>query len=331
VLKGPTMQTMKATTGKEIPYSSLLRRSRDDGLAVSDFLAFMWTSFGPDAVNIRSFVEKSSQPELPWCQLDNMPSYQWDHSQVHYRESRVSRQYHFRTHGPHELLGVRTRDDNDFELRWRNILKLEKVPWIEGHKFQGQALLPASAYCVMAFDAAQVVLGDRSASLIELQHLHFLSGITLEHGTQGIELLFSLSILPPPRERQPHSTIEATFTLTSTAVTSDGTASMRKNFEGRLRIVLGDPSRDALPPRQISRVETLAVDPEAFYRMMSGIGLDYSGPFKAIEAMDRRYNFSSATLKRFHGEDTTTLGTSPARLDVCLQPAYATFASPGDK
>src|SRR3569833_1651573 len=94
-----------------------------------------------------------------------MPSYPWVLSQIHHRESRVSRQYHYRTHPPHELLGVRTRDDTEFELRWRNVLQLATIPWLEHHKFQGQVLLPASAYCVMALDAARVLLDGRLVSL----------------------------------------------------------------------------------------------------------------------------------------------------------------------
>src|SRR3569833_3056040 len=106
-----------------------------------------------------------------------MPSYPWYYFLIHHRESRVSRQYHYRTHPPHELLGVRTRDDTEFELRWRKVLHLATIPWHAHHKLQGQVLLPAAAFCVLGLDAARVLLDGRSASLIELLDLEFDCGI----------------------------------------------------------------------------------------------------------------------------------------------------------
>ena len=47
-------------------------------------------------------------------------------------------------------------------------LQLGRLPWARHHRYQGQVLLPASAYCVMALDAARVLLGGREASVIEI-------------------------------------------------------------------------------------------------------------------------------------------------------------------
>src|SRR5262249_35407035 len=140
-LKGPATQTMKAVGGgSAIPYVGVLDRSRDDTHAFADFLGFMWERYGPHSVDLASYVAASARPSLrPTLPgPDDAPTYAWDHSQAHLRQSRVSRQYHFRTHAPHELLGVRTRDDADaVELRWRNVLHLDRLPWLSGHRFQG--------------------------------------------------------------------------------------------------------------------------------------------------------------------------------------------------
>lgn len=328
-LKGPVVQTMKAFNGSAIPYVGLLDRNKDDRLAFAEFIGSMWTQFGPSAVQLRPFVEKSSRPDLIYQFLDEPPTYPWDHSQTYYRESRIAKQYHFRTDAPHELLGVRTRDDTEYEMRWRNILKLDKLPWIAGHDFQGQALLPASGYCVMARDAGKAVLAGRSASLIELEDLEFPSGITLEPDSQGVETLFSLSVLPSTRENRLHSTIDATFTLTSAP--ADGTSTMKKNFSGKLRIVLEEPSAYTLPPRAKWHAEALEVSTDGFYKMMADTGLKYGGPFKGLQTMERRLDFASTTLKKRHSDDTTTLALSPATLDTCLQTCFATYSSPGDK
>lgn len=329
-LKSPATEIMKANLPSVLPYMGVLNRNREDRLTFADFLGNMWTYFGPSSINIDSYVEGSPRPDLKECRLLDLPSYPWDHSQIHWRESRLSEQFHFRKHPPHELLGVRTKDDNQFQLRWRNILTLEQLPWIEGHKFQGQALLPASAYCVMAVDAAKAFLNGRVASIIELQNLEFLSGITLVPDSLGVEILFTLSVLP--YNAAASSSIEAEFTLTSVPVSSFGFNPMKKNFQGKLRIILDGMPPQALPNRTLgSQAETLPVNTDAFYHMMEGIGLQYTGPFKALKSIDRRLNYASASLSERHLLDTTSLSISPATFDSCLQATFVTFSSPGDK
>lgn len=322
-LKGPVLQTMKANKGETIAYSGLLDRTKDDREAFADFLGWMWTEFGSASSQVQKFVLDSLQPELIHTRLSDAPLYPWDRSQMFYRESRISRQYHFKTDKPHELLGVRTRDDNKHQLRWRNILKLDKVPWVKHHSFQGQALLPASAYLVMALDAARTALAGRRASVVELRNLKFMSGIILEPNTPGVEVLFNLTI-----ESDAEGMVEASFTLTSSM--ADGSTDMKKNFSGKLTITVGQPSVDALPARPKDRAETLHDNPIAFYDMMSRTGLVYTSPFKALQTLERRYNFSSGTLKKYHDEDTTSLSISPATLDSCLQTAFVTISSSGD-
>ncbi|KAK6222232.1 beta-ketoacyl synthase [Colletotrichum tabaci] len=332
-LKGPVQQTVKAVTGGVLSYAGVLDRKKDDRHAFAEFLGFTWNYFGTDAIDWKPLVSNSSQPNLLGSRME-LPSYPWDHSQMHFRESRVAHQYQFRQQGPHELLGVRTRDDTEFELRWRNILKLETVPWIQHHKFQGQALLPASAYCVLALDAARAFLNGRPAAVVELTDLEFMSGISLESNTYGVETLVSLSIQPSSSStkgggRLAGKVIDGAFTITSCY--ADGVTPMQKNFTGNLRIYLGEPSEDALPARDPATAETLPADTDSFYQMMSEIGLDYTGPFRALEDIDRRYNYCSATLQRFHEADTTGLGVSPATLDSCFHSVFAAVASPGDK
>lgn len=332
-LQTPAMETIKGTIGTDMPYYGLLQRGKGAEIAFAEFLGFMCINLGTSAVDIRSFVQQSSQPELVHSRLVDAPTYAWDHTQTYWRESRLSAQYHFREQPPHELLGVRTRDDNQFQMRWRNVLKVEQLPWVEGHKFQGQALLPASAYCVMALDAAKAALNGRNASVVELQDLKFLSGITMEPGSLGVEILVTLSILPPQQSRSDHADIiEADFTLTSVPVASSKHGPMKKNFEGKVLIITEDPSPDALPPRFNGPLaETLPVNVAAFYQMMEGIGLSYSGPFQALKSIDRRFNYARGTLSKASPLDATSLDVSPAFLDSCFQATFATFSSPGDK
>ncbi|KAI1654143.1 ketoacyl-synt-domain-containing protein [Daldinia decipiens] len=328
VLKGPFTQTAKSL-GYDILYFSPLERHKDDSLAFAYFLGGLWSHYGTQGADLRKYIDNSPEYGVLSTRLTDLPTYSWDHSQIYHRESRISRQFHYRSAPPHELLGARTRDDNEHELRWRNILRLEKLPWVEHHSFQGHALLPASAYCIMALDAARTIIKDRPASLVELDDLQILSGINIERDSAGVEVMFTLSILPQSKDGNANSTVEANFSLVSCP--ADGTTTMRLNMVGHLKIYLGEPTLCALPPRRASESEAFNATPESFYKMMAQTGLTYTGPFKALESIQRRYNYCSATLKRHHAEDTTTLSISPATLDSCFQSAFLTYAFPGDR
>lgn len=341
-LKSPLKDIFRGIDHTDLFYTGLLDRTREDRMALAEFLGVMWASLGPSSIDIERYIRDSPNSEILNHRFgtNQLPTYPWDHSKVHWRESRLSEQYHFRQQPPHELLGVRTRDDSSYEMRWRNVLTLDNIPWASGHKFQGQALLPASAYCVMAFDAAKVLLADHSkaSAVIELSDLKFVSGITIENDSLGIETLFTLKITSSgnhnnisAREGQ---LITAGFTLTSAPVKSHSSGRfpvMMRNFEGHLSIViLAAPS---LPPSVglERRAETLPVKIDAFYKMMDGIGLSYTGPFRALKSLNRRLNYAAATLDMIHPSDTTTLSISPATLDSCFQANFTTYSSPGDK
>ncbi|KAL7624690.1 hypothetical protein AAE478_006260 [Parahypoxylon ruwenzoriense] len=333
-LKGPLKQTAEEI-GLGVPYTHILARGKDDTLAISDFLGYIWSRYdtGTDNMNFRKYIEQSHCHSVLKFRLHDLPTYPWDHSQIHYRESRISRQYHFKEEAPHELLGVRTRDDNVHELRWRNLLKGERLPWAAGHAFQGQALLPASAYCIMALDAARFYLNVREAemgvSVVELEDIQIMSGINIDRESAGVEVLFTFSVVPPRGELDEDSIIEANFSLTSAP--ADGTTDMRLNMVGHMKIHLGDPNTNALPRRNPAESEAFEGNPESFYHMMEETGLMYTGPFRALTSFRRRFNYCNATLNRVHETDTTKLWISPATLDVCFQSAFLTYSSPGDK
>ncbi|KAK7949190.1 Reducing polyketide synthase BOA6 [Apiospora aurea] len=296
-LKGPTTQTAKSLNGGALMYSGVLDRTKDDQAALSD----LWVFYGA-----------ISDPE----------------QSTHWRESRLSRQYHFKTGSPHELLGVRTRDDSDFALRWRNVLTIGQVPWLRHHRFQGQPLVPASAYCAMALDAGRQFLKGRPASVIEIVDMRILAGVVVEPDSVGVEVLFSLTPRGEPKSWKESATIEADVMLVSCS--ADGTSAMTKNMSGALRIRLGEPCADSLPLAQRSVSETLPASSKAFYSMMDDSGLAYTGPFRALESIERRLDYSAASVQRLHQEDTTSLTISPATLDTCLQSAFLTYSAPGD-
>lgn len=342
-LKRPVKDIFAAEKQKSPLYTGVLSRYKEDRLAVSDFLGFMWAHFSPSSVDIRRYILDSPSKDIVSRRFpaDELPTYSWDHSQIHWRESRISSQYHSRKDCPHELLGVRSTDDNSYNMRWRNVLRTEEIPWLTGHQFQGQALLPASAYCIMALEAASIMLEPhtKASMLIELNDLEFLSGITIDPSCLGVETLFSLKlpdVLSYSTTGNEKSVVTAEFNLTSVPLKSYGTtgAEMTKNFQGKMRVVFladGHLHTPTPKPEKRERAETLPVNIDAFYEMMDGIGLTYTGPFRGLKSLERRLDYALGTLDTRNMSDTTSLSISPALLDSCFQATFATFSSPGDK
>ena len=63
--------------------------------------------------------------------LTDIPSYQWNHSNAFWSESRLSRNVRFRKFPRHELLGSRYLDDIAARPCWRNQLMLKEVTWLQ--------------------------------------------------------------------------------------------------------------------------------------------------------------------------------------------------------
>ena len=143
-LKGPATQTL-GESDIEIPYAGMLKRGASDLAAFSDCLGAVWTNLGSSAVDfeaLQALLPNNNSPKL----LKNLPTYAWDHEKPYWYESRKSKAYRNRSQPPHELLGTRYDDGSENELRWRNFLSVQELPWLEGHQIQGQAVYPAAGY-----------------------------------------------------------------------------------------------------------------------------------------------------------------------------------------
>lgn len=66
--------------------------------------------------------------------LTTLPHYPFNREQFYWTESRLSKNFRFRSHGRHQLLGARVNDWNQLDARRRNIIRSSENPWIADHK-----------------------------------------------------------------------------------------------------------------------------------------------------------------------------------------------------
>ena len=86
-------------------------------------------------LNLRNINDPYNQSQ--GCQvLTQLPAYPFNHSKGYWLESRISKNFRFREHPHHELLGTRSSDWNPIEAKWNNRLILSEKPWIKDHKVE---------------------------------------------------------------------------------------------------------------------------------------------------------------------------------------------------
>lgn len=82
--------------------------------------------------------------------LTTLPEYPYDHSQVHWSESRIAKNSRLYPYPYSEFLGCPVADWNPLEPRWRNILRKSSISWLEDHqvilifKFEPIQFIPSS-------------------------------------------------------------------------------------------------------------------------------------------------------------------------------------------
>ncbi|KAJ5272650.1 Nonribosomal peptide synthetase [Penicillium angulare] len=329
-LKGPTTQTIKALTDATIPYHGSLNRGERDDIAFSSLVGFLWERFASRGVQLGQFTESLTDRAPALCK--NLPGYQWDHRQRYWKESRLSKNFRQRSRRVHQLLGTACLDNVDgYDLRWRNILHLDEMPWTRGHKFQDQILFPAAGHVALALEASKSLSAGKNVHLIELENISIGKAITLEESGPGVEILFCLK-----RIQSTNTKIVTDFACYSCP--DNGGRAMNQCSSGRMTLFLSDEQigthvlPNLLPPRPEAIPGLVPVDTEDFYDSMNHIGLDYTEMFRKMENICRSRNYAtSTTTKPMMDQDyTEELIVHPALLDICFQTVIAAFCYPGD-
>ncbi|KAF2686198.1 hybrid PKS-NRPS [Lentithecium fluviatile CBS 122367] len=319
-LKGPAVQTFKSVLGSTLPYAGFMRRETDEFEAFSGGVGYLWSYLGPSHVDFdgyrKAFVESdASAPKM----ISDLPSYSWSHEKIMWKESRISRNYRLRDQTPHELLGRRVPDDADYEMRWRNILRLNELPWLEGHRFQDQCLFPGAGYIAMALEASKVVAGDNPVRLIEIQDMFVRRALTIDED-DGVETIFTVK-----RAEMENGSIRAEFACY--VCTDEATGSLERTCDGFLALHLGHSITEELPSKGPIRSNLSPVDTERFYGALYNLGLDYQGLFRGNSTTKRKLEYATVTTK---WEDTS-IGQHyllhPSIIDVSFHSVFAALAS----
>ena len=319
-LMKPVMETFQSTLGHDIPYVAPLKRGTNDVEALSSAIGFIWKSFSP------SMIDFDAYREIFWLlppgtRLYDLPTYSWDHRNLHWKESRLSKTFRTSAEPMHELLGRQCTGDSKYDMHWQNIIRLDEMPWLRGHLYQGQAIFPAAAYVSMALEAAKSIMAEKPVKAVELHDLVIHRAITIDEEDDGVELIFRLEVSDSV------SMLEASFACLSGRQHAD--ASLDKVCDGQIKLVCGDSALSVLPPRQLSSTTMTTVDVDHFYDGFLNMGLEYSGAFRSLRSIRRGAQIATSTASWGQGVELDRMHmVHPVFIDVGFQSVLATVGSP---
>ncbi|KXJ94940.1 polyketide synthetase [Microdochium bolleyi] len=347
-LKRPALDTIKAVAASlptsssasgPPPYTGLLSRGHDDVFVFSQGLGSFFAAYEDILLGINRADTTRKAPTL------DLPSYPWDHEREYWHESRASRGFRTRETPTHVLLGNLLADGlQEKQLQWRNLLSVREVPWLDGHKLQGQTVFPAAGYCSMALEAGQVLLrlghGDRTARTMELTDVTIHNALVFQDDDTAVETMFIISdICTTPTGTKEgdglDGVIEASWILHSSNNTINESAlltppPMAIKASGKLRIVLGEPSESIMPARGPAEPLMNDVDHDRFYTSLADVGYGYTGRFKTLDNLSRKAGYASGTISHDADSCRDGLVVHPSSLDTAIQAVILAFSYPYD-
>ncbi|TLD33707.1 hypothetical protein PspLS_00245 [Pyricularia sp. CBS 133598] len=370
-----------------IAYQGTLARGCNDQDSFATFMGFLWQhGFDVDfdapcaSIKTKTTLVGDAATQAGHVALTGLPSMPWMHTRTYWTES--GRLAQLIRRGPADDLighcierGVVYDDGTSSrgytrlgEWRWRQIIRISELPWLEGHKVQGQVVFPAAGYCVMAMQAAEQLVKSLSAGgttrqgtttlitddgaleldLVELEDVDIGRAIMFsEKNRDGIDVTIRLHDItinknsrqitnPAPGIMDSCSTLKAYFSIQAQLPTVGEPGRPNEPFLACSGRIVGTvrssllPISNSMPEYVHDPVYMQAVSPSTLYKSYAEAGLDYSAPFR-LDSLERTFGRARSTLTRAKSNESATTSCFPvAALDDSFQTALSAFSAPGD-
>jgi acyl transferase domain-containing protein len=132
-LRSPVRQILGADSKlRSINYYSLLSKDKSATMSALSLAGNLFSR--GQSVALENVNSSTGSAQADAKMLIGLPAYPWNHSEKYWFESRLSKDYRFRKHPRHDLLGAPVADWNPSEPRWRHFLRTAENPWIKDHK-----------------------------------------------------------------------------------------------------------------------------------------------------------------------------------------------------
>ncbi|KAL8747856.1 MAG: hypothetical protein Q9190_000304 [Brigantiaea leucoxantha] len=236
--------------------------------------------------------------------LTDLPLYPWHYEEPLWVESRLSKEWRLRKHAHNDILGSRVIESTENEATWRNVLRLDEVPWIKEHEVAGDILFPGVGYVCMAGEAIRQLTGSDSFTA---RRVHIKSALVLHQG-QNTEIITNL------RRCSLTNTLDSVW-YDYTVSSLNGSTWIKHSF-GQIRAGSEFPKTAPVLEPLPRKVET-----RSWYRVMKRFGLEYGPRFfgmRDISAHPIRKE-ALATVPNDNREGESQYAIHPVSLDCIIQ------------
>lgn len=144
-LKGPILDTLKGigSAASKIGYAPTIVRNADPAQSLQDAAGAVYIRGGELDITEVNFPRSKARNR---SFLRDLPRYPWQHSTRYWHESRIADKHRNRDGKRNDVLGALAMYSNDLEPTWRNIIRLDDIPWLREHKMQGMSVYPMAGY-----------------------------------------------------------------------------------------------------------------------------------------------------------------------------------------
>jgi acyl transferase domain-containing protein len=238
--------------------------------------------------------------------VTGLPNYPWDRKKLNWQESRLSRNWRFRKHHHHELLGSRMLEATNIEPSWRNLMGLSTVPWIKDHRVLGEIVFPCAGYIAMINEATRQQCNTQHCTI---RNLHIKIPLILPESGLSVEIITTM------RQMRINDRFDSNwheFTISS----YDG-VDWTKHTVGQVLAGIEGLKMSTAVPKKFSR----SVSSPFWYDQLSKLGLQYGPSFQGLQDITAdpvSHTASAWIFGRFERSQHND-SLHPTAIDHCLQ------------
>lgn len=230
--------------------------------------------------------------------LTDLPTYPWTHAE-YWHESRLSRDRRLRLYPNNELLGHTTIDFNPNEPRWRNIINISSIPWLEHYRVDSQAVVSLSSCLSMAIEAMHQYLVSKSQSPIYyyLRDVSMKETIILDR--TDTELEFALRTYST--SAQETSGLWREFIISTWTEKSGWTENCRGLISADMSHQRYDDNVFSLSEKSSNiaaeNEKVVSLDTSEIYRTIENYGMEFGTAFRRLENVESSKSITTVTTK----------------------------------
>ncbi|KAK8167444.1 polyketide synthase [Phyllosticta citribraziliensis] len=184
-LEGPIKQVLKGLgkQGSKISYISTLLRNKDSTYACLESAGKLFMK--GVSLNFKNINQSPDDPKTP-ALITELSPYPWNRSVSYWHESRQSKQHRLARFARHDLLGLLEATSNDIEPIWRNVIRLDDLPWLRDHKMQSLTTFPGAGFLGIAAEAAaqRAIMRDVPFDRFVMREIHVTRPLLLNDGEE---------------------------------------------------------------------------------------------------------------------------------------------------